>query len=335
MPGLRSGTSSATCGWTLTARPFIETQADEFGQRFETMPNLLESYAWCHRLTRLSRSSFYLSFYTLPRDLFRDLCVLYAFMRVSDDLGDDATVSLGERSAALNKWRTMLGHALDGKRCEHPVLPALIDVVRRRRVPREYLVDVIDGVESDLVPRIFATFSDLSDYCYHVAGAVGLCCMHIWGYTDPRAEQLAVDCGLAFQLTNILRDVAEDARMGRHYLPQEDLDRFGLTTVDLATGQPLHRFRELMAYEAARARVYFGRAEELVGLCSPGGRAILDSMVRTYSSLLNAIESSSYDVHSRRIRLGLWRKMRIVLGSYWRYRLQATGTHDVPLVDPS
>jgi phytoene synthase len=335
MPGLRSGTSSATCGWTLTARPFIETQADEIGQRFETMPNLLESYAWCHRLTRLSRSSFYLSFYTLPRDLFRDLCVLYAFMRVSDDLGDDATVSLGERSAAINKWRTMLGHALDGKRCEHPVLPALIDVVRRRRVPREYLVDVIDGVESDLVPRIFETFGDLSDYCYHVAGAVGLCCMHIWGYTDPRAEALAVDCGLAFQLTNILRDVAEDARMGRHYLPQEDLDRFGLTTADLGTGQPLPRFRELMAYEAARARVYFGRAEELVGLCSPGGRAILDAMVRTYSSLLTAIESSSYDVHSRRIRLGLWRKMRIVLGSYWRYRLHPTGAHDVALVDPS
>jgi phytoene synthase len=335
MPGLPSGTPSAACGLALTARPYVEIGADWPAQWHEPMPNLLESYAWCHRLTRLSRSSFYLSFYTLPRDLFRDLCVLYAFMRVSDDLGDDATVSLGDRSAAIHKWRTMLGQALDGKRCEHPVLPALTDVVRRRRVPREYLVDVIDGVESDLVPRIFETFSDLSDYCYHVAGAVGLCCMHIWGYTDPRAEELAVDTGLAFQLTNILRDVAEDARMGRHYLPQEDLDRFGLTTADLCTGQPLPQFRELMAYEAARARVYFGRAEELVGLCSPAGRAILDAMVRTYSSLLNAIESSAFDVHSQRIRLGLWRKMRIVLGSYWRYRLQATGAHDVALVDPS
>jgi phytoene synthase len=146
---------------------------------------------------------------------------------------------------------------------------------------------------------------------------------------------LAVDTGLAFQLTNILRDVAEDARMGRHYLPQEDLDRFGLTTADLCTGQPLPRFRELMAYEAARARIYFGRAEELVGLCSPAGRAILDAMVRTYSSLLHAIESSAFDVHSRRIRLGLWRKMQIVLGSYWRYRLHATGSQDVALIDPS
>ena len=178
MPVLTSGSPSATRGLALVARPFLETQADEPGPRFDAMPNLLESYAWCHRLTRLSRSSFYLSFYTLPRELFRDLCVLYAFMRVSDDLGDDATVSLGDRSAAINKWRAMLGQALDGKRCEHPVLPALTDVVRRRRVPREYLVDVIDGVESDLAPRIFETFGDLSDYCYHVAGAVGLCCMH-------------------------------------------------------------------------------------------------------------------------------------------------------------
>ncbi len=282
-------------------------------------PSLAESYAWCRRCTRRSRSNFYVSFLTLPRSLFCDLCVLYAFMRVSDDLGDDATIPVRERSASIDRWRSEVAQTLDGGRFEHPVLPALADVVRRHGIPRDYFFDVIDGVQSDLDPRTFETFAELSDYCYHVAGAVGLCCLHIWGFTDPRAKSLAIDCGLAFQLTNILRDVAEDARMGRYYLPQEDLRRFGLTTEDLRTGRPSAPFRDLMAWESGRARAYFTRAEELVPLCSPAGRPILDAMLRTYAALLAAIEASDYDVHARRIAVGRWRKMRIALGSLWRY----------------
>ncbi len=280
---------------------------------------LADSYQWCCRSTRASRSNFYLSFWTQPRPYFRDLCVLYAFMRVSDDLGDDVTIPLGQRSASIDQWRKEIAQALHGEAFNHPLLPALADVVRRHAIPPQYLFDVIDGVETDLDSRGFETFEQLSDYCYHVAGAVGLCCLSIWGYTDERAKGLAIDCGLAFQLTNILRDVAEDARMGRCYLPREDLARFGLSIDSLRTGKPSVRFRELMAWEAARARTYFARAQELVPLCRPVGRPILDAMLRTYSALLNAIEASEYDVHRGRIRVARWRKIAIALGSACRY----------------
>jgi 15-cis-phytoene synthase len=281
---------------------------------------LADSYQWCCRSTRASRSTFYLSFWTLPQAYFRDLCVLYAFMRVSDDMGDDVTIPPEQRCASIDQWRMQIAQALHGDAFEHPMLRALADVVRRHAIPRQFLFDVLDGVESDLDPRGFETFEDLSDYCYHVAGAVGLCCLSIWGYTDERAKDLAIDCGLAFQLTNILRDVAEDARMGRCYLPREDLARFGLSIDTLRTGKPSAPFRELMAWEAARARMYFARAEELVPLCRPVGRPILDAMLRTYAALLGAIEASAFDVHRRRIRVSRWRKMAIALGSSWRYR---------------
>jgi len=241
-------------------------------------------------------------------------------MRVTDDLGDDATIPAPARSALVDQWRAQVEQALNGGKCEHPALPALAEVVTRHRVPREYLFAVIDGIRRDLDPRGFETFAELSDYCYHVAGAVGLCCLHIWGFSDARALKLAVDCGLAFQLTNILRDVGEDARMGRCYLPREDLRRFELTFEDLRMGTSASRFRDLMAWQAVRARTYFVSARDLVPLCSPAGRPILDAMFRTYAALLDAIEASGYDVHARRIRVGRWRKTRIVLGSLWRYR---------------
>jgi phytoene synthase len=282
--------------------------------------SLKESYSWCRRCTRRSRSNFYLSFFTLPPHLFRDMCVLYAFMRVTDDLGDDPTIPVAARPALIDRWRAQVEQALDGGGFEHPALPALADIVMRHGVPREYLFAVIDGIRRDLDPRGFETFAELSEYCYQVAGAVGLCCLHIWGFTDARALGLAVDCGLAFQLTNILRDVAEDARMGRCYLPREDLRRFGLATDDLRLGTSAARFRDLLAWEAVRARAYFASAQGLVPLCSRAGRPILDAMLRTYAALLDAIEASGYDVQERRIEVGRWRKIRIALDSLWRYR---------------
>ncbi|HUE12729.1 MAG TPA: phytoene/squalene synthase family protein [Planctomycetaceae bacterium] len=320
MLGLPLGSSRTSCGLALAAGTMSGADAGESGNQNAVAASLADSYAWCRRCTRQSRSNFYVSFLTLPRILFRDMCVLYAFMRVSDDLGDDATIPAQECSAAIDRWRAYVAQGLDGGRFEHPALPALTDVVRRHGIPREYLFDVIDGVQSDLAPRTFETFAEVSDYCYHVAGAVGLCCLHIWGFSDPRAKGLAIDCGLAFQLTNILRDVAEDARVGRYYLPREDLRRFGLTIDDLRTGNPSAPFRELMAWEAARAQSYFARAEQLVPLCNPAGRPILDAMLRTYAALLGAIEASDFDVHARRIKVGLGRKLRIALGSLWRCR---------------
>jgi phytoene synthase len=282
---------------------------------------LASSYRWARELTRASRSNFYYSLLALPRPLFRDMCALYAFMRVSDDLGDDARLSLAERRVRLAQWRTDVEHALHGADFHHPVLPALADVVARYQIPRETLFAVIDGVQLDLDGAGFETFGELSDYCYHVAGAVGLCCLHIWGFDSSDAPPLAIDCGRAFQLTNILRDVAEDARVGRLYLPREDLRQFGLTEADLGTTQIDPRIRDLMAFEAARARADFARARRLIPLCHPPGRPILDAMIRTYAALLDAIEARDYDVFSRRIALGHWRKMAIAGGAVLRHRL--------------
>lgn len=317
MPVLPSRSPTAAYGLAVVAAAI---SADDSPEAQQGAPRVAESYAWCRRLTRASRSNFYLSFLTLPRALVRDVCVLYAFMRVTDDLGDDPAKSVGERSAAIDRWREQVAAALDGEGFFHPVLPALADIVRRHAIPREYLFDVIDGVKSDLEPRTFETFAQLADYCYHVAGAVGLCCLHIWGFSDAKAKSLAVDCGLAFQLTNILRDVAEDARVGRYYLPREDLVRFGLTSDNLRSGQPSAPVRELMAYEAARARTYFARAEDLVPLCRPAGRPILDAMLHTYAALLNAIEASAFDVHTRKIEVRRSRKIGIALAALWRQR---------------
>ncbi len=280
---------------------------------------LRTSYRWARERTQASRSNFYYSLLALPRPLFRDMCALYAFMRVSDDLGDDDRLSLAERSASLAQWRVDVDQALDGAEFRHPALPALADVVARHRIPRETLFAVIDGVQIDLDAAGFETFADLSDYCYHVAGAVGLCCLHIWGFDSSEAPPLAIDCGRAFQLTNILRDVAEDARMGRCYLPREDLRRFGLSESDLQTNHMEPRFRELMAFEAARARADFDRARCLIPLCHPPGRPILDAMIRTYAALLDAIEARDYDVFSHRVALGHWKKMAIASSAVLRH----------------
>jgi 15-cis-phytoene synthase len=281
---------------------------------------LRTSYRTARQITQASRSSFYFSLRTLPRPLFRDMCALYAFMRVSDDLGDDSQLSEAARAAALGQWRVDLDQALDGSEFRHPILPALADVVARHRIPREPLFAVIDGVQMDLYTVGFETFADLSDYCYHVAGAVGLCCLHVWGFDAPEALPLAIECGRAFQLTNILRDVAEDARVGRCYLPREDLRRFGLSEADLLTSRIDPRIRELLAFEADLARADFARAQLLIPLCHPPGRPILDAMIRTYAALLNAIESSDYDVFSRRIALGRWKKMAIAGAAVLRHR---------------
>lgn len=299
----------------------LETRFDSFSLEEE----LKASYAWCLSRTRRSRSNFYYSFFALPRRLFPDMCVLYAFMRVSDDLGDDVEISVARRAALLDEWREQVRLALDEGRFEHPSLAALCDVVVRHAIPAEYLFAVIDGVRMDLDPQCFESFEDLKEYCYHVAGAVGLCCIHTWGFSDPKAAPLAIDCGLGFQLTNILRDVAEDARMGRCYLPQDDLRRFGLNTDDLVRRAADPAFRDLMALQAQRAHACFASARRLVPLCEPSGRPILDAMIRTYGGLLDVIEASGFDVCRRRIGLGRWRRMQIVLGALLRKYLQKDG----------
>ena len=281
--------------------------------------SLDDSYRHCQRLAKRTAGNFYYSFLTLPRDRFRAMCALYAFMRVTDDLGD-SDQPMEARTAGLAEWRGELTRVLDGAVADHPVLPAMVDVVRRHGIPRHNLFDVITGVEMDLGPVAIQTYDELRRYCHHVAGAVGLACIHVWGFHDDRAIAAAEECGLAFQLTNILRDLREDVLRGRIYLPREDLDRFGYSADDLARGVADDRFRNLMQFEVARAREHYAAARSLFDYLDAPGQPILDAMLQIYGGLLDEIERSGYDVFSRRVSLSRYRKWSITLGVWWRNR---------------
>ncbi|MCA9067433.1 MAG: phytoene/squalene synthase family protein [Planctomycetaceae bacterium] len=285
------------------------------------MTSALEaSFAWCKALTKRTAGNFYFSFLTLPADQLRDMCVLYAFMRVTDDLGDNEDQSSEARETALVAWRTELESALSEEQANHHLFPALVDLVNRHRIPPEYLIAVIEGVQTDLNPQGFETFADLENYCYHVAGAVGLCCIHVWGFEGEEAIPLAIDCGTAFQLTNILRDLGEDAAMGRVYLPREDLERFDYHSADIAAHCRDERFDELMQFEIARAREYYTKAARLLPLLKSTGKPIFAAMLRIYGGLLDEIERRQYDIYSQRVRLPRWKKLWISFDAIVRYR---------------
>src|SRR5580693_6840858 len=193
--------------------------------------DLEASYAWCIRVARSQAKNFYYSFLLLSQPQRRAMCAIYAFMRYCDDLSDDEGIP--DRAAAIARWRADLAAALAGRAGDHAVWPAFIEAVARYKIPHQYFYDMIDGVSSDLEPRRIRTFAELYDYCYHVASVVGLTVIHIFGFNSPEALKLAEKCGIAFQLTNILRDVREDMEKDRVYLPEEDLERFQVPVGEL------------------------------------------------------------------------------------------------------
>lgn len=287
------------------------------------MTSLASSYETCRRVARRSAKNFYYSFLVLPREKRRAMCALYAFSRQTDDLGDNPQ-PVDVRRAALAAWRRSLDRAISGT-FDLPIFPALADTVARYRLPPRYLHELIDGVEMDLDRNRYETFEELSGYCYKVASVVGLCCIHIWGFSDERAFEPAIRCGVAMQLTNILRDLKEDAARGRVYLPQEDLERFGYSADDLRRGVVDRRLRELMRFEVSRAEGLYAEAAELEHWLSPDGRAVFGAMTHIYRGLLDEIKRADGDVFGRRIRLTTWRKLRIA--GRW---LLASPPHAVP-----
>jgi phytoene synthase len=266
------------------------------------------SYVYCRRVARTRAKNFYYSFVLLSKEQKNAMCAMYAFMRYCDDLSDEP----GATAASIEQWRAALDRALDGRFDEHPLWPAFHDAVMRFQIPRKYFHDMIDGVESDLAPRLVRTFDDLYEYCYRVASVVGLTTIHIFGFRDPAATRLAEKCGIAFQLTNILRDLREDAGLGRVYLPAEDLERFGVRPEEFGTAERSERFLQLMAFEENRARGFYEEARPLVGMVDRRSRSSLWVLINIYSRLLDKIRASGYDVLSRRISLSTWEKLRIV-----------------------
>ncbi len=276
----------------------------------KAMPNAIdESYEYCRRVARSRAKNFYYSFVLLSAQQRKAMCAIYAFMRYCDDLSDEP----GATRTAIDRWRNEMEEALQGRFSGHALWPAFHHTVRRFGIPHEYFREMIEGVASDLEPRRFDTFDQLYRYCYQVASVVGLTTIHIFGFDTRSALPLAEKCGVAFQLTNILRDIREDAERGRVYLPYEDLERFGVTEEDLRTGNRSEAFLRLMQFEAARARAYYDESQPLLDLIHQRSRPSLWALVSIYSQLLERIERTNYDVFTRRVRLSSFEKSWIVV----------------------
>jgi len=290
--------------------------------------NLADSYEQCNRIARASHSNFYYAFFLLPK-LKRDgLAALYAFMRLVDDVSDEQQTLLAKQRG-LAKWRAAMDEAVTGHSqafdgtaaiplAAEPlyggdeVLPALVDTMQRYKMPARYLHDLISGAEMDLTVQAYPTFDRLREYCYRVAGTVGLTCTHVFGFKDARALDLAEKLGLAFQLTNIIRDVHEDYKLGRVYLPEEDLQRYGVSPEDFGRSEATLGVRELLRFESERAWQIYQEGSALLGLIDADSRGALWLLVHTYSALLGRIELLDFAVFGERIRLSKAEKMLFI-----------------------
>ncbi len=277
------------------------------------MTALEESYEYCRRVARTRARNFYYAFWLLPGEQRKAMCAIYAFMRYCDDLSDEP----GATRERIEQWRAALNDALQGVTAAHPSLPAFHDTVMRYRIPGSYFHEMIDGVASDLEPRRFETFEQLYRYCYQVASVVGLTTIHVFGFDSPEALPLAERCGVAFQLTNILRDIREDAARDRIYLPREDLVRFRVSEEDIRGGVRTPEFIDLMDFEAGRAREYYKQSRLLRDMVHRRSRASLSALISIYSRLLDRIECSNYDVFARRISLSAAEKSWIAVRALW------------------
>jgi 15-cis-phytoene synthase len=268
------------------------------------------SYRHCRAVARAQARNFYYAFAVLPAERRNALCAVYAFMRYCDDISDGGAAPSSKR-ALLEAWRDALAGAYRGEYGDSRILPAFHDAVRRFAIPQAYFDALIDGAQMDLTVRRYESFDELYQYCYRVASVVGLVCIEVFGYQDARAKEYAESCGIAFQLTNILRDVREDGALGRIYLPLEDLRRFGYTEDDLLQGVVNDRFLRMMEFEVARARDYYDRALPLLPLIDRGSRPALQAMMAIYRGILTRIEQGGYDVFAERAQLSHWEKVGI------------------------
>jgi len=281
---------------------------------------LQSSYRYCREVARKRARNFYYSFIVLPREKRNAMCAVYAFMRYCDDIADDPDLHLN-REEMLAAWRRSLDRAINGEYQDSRILPAFHDAVKKYNIPVEYFHQLIDGASMDLSIDRYSTFDQLYQYCYRVASVVGLVCIHIFGFESAEAKKYAEYCGIAFQLTNILRDLKEDAASGRVYIPEEDLRAFQYSAEDLISGVRDERFYRLMRFEVARARGYYSAALPLIKLVDESGRPGLCAMIEIYLGILERIERKHYDVFRNSISLPKSRKVAIAAKALLRSRL--------------
>jgi phytoene synthase len=283
---------------------------------------LAADYARCAEITRRASSNFYYAFMLLPAQRRRALYSVYAFCRFIDDIADDESVR--EPGQMFARWREELGEVFGGKPAR-PISRALADNVGRFHIPRRYFEEVIDGVEMDLTRRRYQSFDELRLYCRRVASAVGLICIEIFGYRNPATRIYAENLGIALQLTNILRDVSEDAARGRIYLPLEDLERFGVAEQEILEGTYSARFRSLMEFEANRTRAFYREAGRALPPEDRPTMLAAEGMRLIYAALLERIVRSDYRVFDRRLRLSATRKLYLVGRAWANARIRRAG----------
>ena len=285
-------------------------------------PPIEAAYATCREIARREAKNFYYAFVALPVQKRDAMCAIYAFMRHADDISDDESKDHATRRTELTTWTDAWRNGTTD-----PVFVAVRDTQQRFNIPDELLERLVEGTAMDLQPEAenrrgadgldtFATFTDLYRYCYYVASVVGLVCIRIFGFSDPAAERLAEETGIAFQLTNILRDVREDAERGRVYIPSDDLRGSGTNAAALAlvkTGRELTEPQRLaLAGVARRARGYYKSADRLLPLISADSRPALRVLVKIYSRLLTKIEERHFDVFTSRVQVPVWQKLLIL-----------------------
>jgi 15-cis-phytoene synthase len=286
-------------------------------------PTLDESYAICRAIAKREAKNFYYSFVALPPARRNAICAMYAFMRKADDLSDDETLPRAERRRQLDAWLASWQQARAGASTSDPVFLAVCDAAARFKIPFSLLDELVAGATMDLEsdtsagPDTYATFADLYRYCYLVASVVGLVCIRIFGYSDPRAEKLAEETGIAFQLTNILRDVKEDAERGRIYLPLEDLDHHGVGLKEipaLRTGSQMTApQRAVLQGIAGRAEAFYRSGRDLLPLIDADARPALWVLIAIYRDLLHRIQRRNYDVFTERVRVPIAARIGILL----------------------
>ena len=277
---------------------------------------LLENaYSHCESLTAVNSRSFHLASGLLPRDKRRASRALYAFCRTSDDIVDRME---GDQAAQLAEWRRRA--TSEHPPTDDPVAVAWADARLRYDIPLRYAEQLIEGVARDFGQTRYATFADLTEYCYGVASTVGLMSMHIIGFSGPEAIPSAIKLGVALQMTNILRDVGDDWRLGRVYLPQDELAAHGLSEDDLAAGVVTDRWRALMRFQPDRNPRPYAEAMPGISMLNNDGRFAIAAAADLYRGILNAIEANDYDVFPRRAYVGAWGKVRMLPGIWWRSR---------------
>jgi len=262
-------------------------------------PELAASYAYCERAAAQAHSNFYWSFRLLPQAKRRAMCALYAFFRQADDIGDQPG-EIRAKHAALSDFRAQMATALSGSAAGH-LWPAFADAVQTYHIPSEYFTAVLDGVAMDLDGFRPTTFTELELYCYRVASVVGLACLHVWGFDSPTALQTGQACGIAFQLTNILRDLDEDRERGRCYLP----------VTEIGEQFPAELTQSQFVFQCDRILNYFRAAQETERYLQRDGRRIFGAMLETYAHVFHAVRRAGPANHYR-VRLSRWRKARLL-----------------------